>query len=329
MTPQKVYDKGDYRRAIKMATSDVLRNKDVAANKAIIKRAVRQVANARVEQHDDIMGRDVGVWKNSQRQYYRDLELLGRVHKSGVVDILPAYDAICDRKMELDHAVIDYYYWAADSLLTHAYETGHKSSARNAYQHLQQCHRASGDLHYDDISILKEEAVDRGTVYFIAHGLSPSTSLFLQPLPQEGDIQPDCSVSVSVGSRHSDHTTSTSTDTYTKEVVDRMETYLDTAGVVHRREIMKEISGSVIVVTHELTVSQAVNIYVDDLTGHCTMHSSWETITRSETLEEVSISGDRDAIPSHISTNSVHPYAELHSLESEVSSDVDSWISSY
>jgi hypothetical protein len=326
MTPQKVYDKGDYRRAIKMATSDVLRNKDVAANKAIIKRAVRQMANARVEQHDDIMARDVGVWKKSQRQYYRDLELVGKVHKSGIVDLLPAYDAICDRKMELDFAIVEYYYLGADSLLNVAHDTGHKASARQAYSYLRQCQDADGERYFSNIPELMDEAVDRGTVYFVADGVSPSTGLFLQPLPRDVDIEPDCRVSADVGFMDTDVSQSTSSRTYTKEVVDHILTTRDTSGMSVSTEVMKQISATVEVTTYEIEVTQRVTMDVQHLTDHCSMSSDWETISRSETLEEVSITGDNEALPIGVRAQSVNVFSTQSQLESDVRSAVRSWL---
>lgn len=329
MTPQKVYDKGNYRKAIKMAMSDINKGKEVVANRAIIMRAAREIANKRVDQHPQVMAGDVRDWKKYQAQYYRDLQLVGRVYKHGVADVLPAYDAICDRKMELDYAIIAYYYDGADSLLNVAYNTGHKASARMAYRYLQDCLDASGDSYYSDISQLMDEAVDLGTVYFVADGLSPRTSLFIQPLPHDTDLVPDCRVSVSIGFMDSDVTTTTDTKIYTDEVVSRKETYRDTAGVVHTRSIIEEISATVEITTYQIVVEQRVDIDVQRLTDHCSMSSDWETITRSETVEEVSITGDRAALPRGYPTSSVHILQEVSQLESDVRSAVYRWIDSY
>lgn len=249
-----------------------------------------------------------------------------RVHKSGIVDLLPAYDAICDRKMELDFAIAEYYYIGTDSLLNVADDTGHKASAREAYSYLRQCQNADGERYFSSISELMDEAVDRGTVYFIADGVSPSTGLFLQPLPRGGDVEPDCRVSVDVGFMDTDVSQSTSSRTYTTEVVDHIVTTRDTSGMTIKTTVFKEISATVEVTTYEIEVTQRVTMDIQHLTDHCSMSSDWETISRSETLEEVSITGDNAALPSGIRAQSVNVFNTQLQLESEVRSAVTSWL---
>ena len=328
-TPQKVYDQGNYRHAIKLAMKEIAKNKNVALNRSIINRSSNQIARQRVDDHQIVLNSSIREREKQQTDYFEDLELLGKVHLADAGDVLNEYDAICNLKLELDLAIVDYYYWGADSLLLIARQEGDKASAREAYRYLEKCKESSGETYYTDISLMVSEAFDLGTVYFVAHGVSPSTSLFRQPLPADSNIQADCEVTVSCGTISKNHSTTRDHTTYTKEIEARKEMYTDTSGQLQTRSIMEEVSAIVTTITHVIKVSQRVEINVSRLTEHCDMYGDSETITFTETLEEVTYTGDQEAVPSHIQPKSAYPHNTEVDLEREVKAAVDQWIRRY
>lgn len=111
----------------------------------------------------------------------------------------------------------------------------------------------------------------------------------------------DCVIRINFSDVDIDEWEDSSEDRHTKEVITRHETKRDTSGNTYEVPIYEEVSGTVAYITHHKRASLSVSVSIINQSGQCTMTCCSFSDQVEARDEQIDISGDTRAIPSHIS----------------------------
>lgn len=111
----------------------------------------------------------------------------------------------------------------------------------------------------------------------------------------------DCIVRINFSNVDVDEWEDRSEDRHTKEIITRYETERDTSGNTYKVPVYESISGTVAYITHHKRASLSVSVNIINQSGQCTMTGCSFSDRVEAQDEQIEISGDTRAIPSHIS----------------------------
>lgn len=136
-----------------------------------------------------------------------------------------------------------------------------------------------------------ERALDRlagpaGDFYQLSYNLHPAEA--------------DCVIRINFSDVDIDEWGDSSEDHHTEEVVTGYETKRDTSGNTYEVPVYEEVSGTVAYITHHKRASLSVSVNIINQSGQCTMTGCSFSDQVEAQDEEIEISGDTRAIPSHI-----------------------------
>ncbi len=110
----------------------------------------------------------------------------------------------------------------------------------------------------------------------------------------------DCIVRINFSDVDVDEWEDSSEDYHTKEVITGHETKRDTSGNSYEVPVYEEVSGTVAYITHHKRASLSVSVNIINQSGQCTMLGCSFSDQVEARDEQIEISGDTRAIPSHI-----------------------------
>jgi len=323
-TPKKAYESGNHSKAISLIIKKLKKNEATKADLNILSKASNELVKTTLAKNDKkSRSPKVKNWIKVSEEYYEVLENVGEANQKSKGHITSSYDKICSAKKEVDFKIIDYFYEEGIVLLDKAANTGLKKAARQAHVEFENCVKYGGKNEYNDLEDMLEESHERGIVYFTSWDIRPNTTFWVKPLPRDADYEADCDVTVDKGFVNFMPSSSSTTKTYYEDVQTGSNTETDTAGIVTTTPIYTEVSAQVTITTRTLTASSTTNIYVRDLSGHCTLRGESFTIDEVDEYEEVTITGDLRAVPSGVSAKSGEPTFFRSGLEDDVQDEVN------
>ncbi len=300
MTPQEALDKRKFKTAFRKATRNLQKGKDIDSNIKIIRISGEKLVQKELSRNASLVRSN--KTKNLlrvQNRYYTLLKKIGKtnIKLDGVIN--GVYDKLCSAKKELDFQIVDNFYQAGDKLMDSFYDSGEKQLARNAYAQYKDCRKYEGDLFFNDLSYLLNEAHEEGIVYYI--GSDYGSSFFFKKLPENTDIEPDCDINVKYGHTNFYESENSHSDSYSKLVKVGTEAVTDTAGHITYKPIFGYVNVTVRITKVTVTASRNVDIDIINLTGQCNVKSRNFTSSVSDDYENIEIFGDHRALPSGIS----------------------------
>ncbi len=139
---------------------------------------------------------------------------------------------------------------------------------------------------FDTERALDHLAGPAGDFYQLSYNLHPAEA--------------DCVIRINFSDVDVDEWEDSSEDHHTKEVITGHETKRDTSGNSYEVPVYEEVSGTVAYITHHKRASLSVSVNIINQSGQCTMSGCSFSDQVEARDEQIEISGDTRAIPSHI-----------------------------
>lgn len=294
-SPEKAIHKGQYKRAMNLATKKILKGKEVEQNQEYLQRAAKAIAEKTMH-HYEYYNSGIEDWKRSQNKLNNSLTVIGdkNIKTQGLVS--ESYDMLCEAKYETDFKIVNYYYDEGRHLLEGSIESGDKSLARDAYYEFVKSEREGAAYFYDDLELLKEDCRTYGTILVVAPSELSLPQFTTRVAAGSGEM-PDCIVRVNHShSRVREGLGSEKKTKLTKTIKVGQNAVTDTAGVTTYEDILEEVEAYEIIRTLRFEGQQSLSINVTANTAHCFLRDRNETLRESEECEEISYSGDMRAV---------------------------------
>lgn len=320
-SPVKLLEEGKYNTAFDRAVAEVKRGKNVKENLEVIKIS----AELKVEEalrYSAIMTKTEKVkdWIKTQTKVYGLLEDLGKANKIVDGKIYEQYDALCNEKKDIDYQIVDYFYEEGHDHLDRFYNEGNKVDARHAYKSFKNCEKYEGQSFFLRLAENTEDAYQNGIVYYVSDYGKIGSRLFLKPLPKNAEFQPDCDILIDHGFVSFSSSESSSDDKKTEEIETGTEAVTDTSGNTTYHPIYETVSAKITTKTITITITARVSTKMTciNVTGQCSMRSSYFNTQFSDSYEEVSVSGDERAITFHVDEHCGEPAFFKSNIEDEL-----------
>lgn len=139
---------------------------------------------------------------------------------------------------------------------------------------------------FDTERALDHLAGPAGDFYQLSYNLHPAEA--------------DCVIRINFSDVDVDEWEDSSQEHYTEQVVTGYNTERDTSGNTYEVPVHEEVSGTVSYITHHKRASLSVSVNIINQSGQCTMSGCSFSDQVEAQDEEIEISGDTRAIPSHI-----------------------------
>lgn len=323
-SPVKLLNEGKYDSAFSKAVAEVKRGKNVELNLEVIQTA----ADLKVEEalkYAAIMTKTDKVkdWIKTQTKVYVLLEDLGKANKvvNGRID--EYYDVLCDEKKNIDYQIVDYFYEEGHDHLDRFYNEGNKIDARHAYESFKNCEKYEGQSYFPLLAENTEDAYQNGIVYYVSDYGRIGSRLFLKPLPKNANFKPDCDIKIDHGFVTFSTAESSSDETKTKEIETGTEAVTDTSGFTTYHPIYETVSATITTKTITVTARVNTDIRCINVTGQCSIGSSYFTTEISDSYDEIRISGDNRALSGFESEQTGQPAFFRSNLEDELIDQAD------
>ena len=329
-SPKEALKRGYYKTAMRNAADEIKRGKNIEENKFIVHKAADQLVkkirykNKELENSDDIK-----TLIKIQDKYYVLLENIGKANLKSNGEITDIYDNLCSVKQDIDYKIANIYFQRANKFLSEYNQNHKKETSRNAYFNLASCKKSGGLLYFNGLDSLMEFSYKKGIVYYVSDDVDIGYSLFLQPLPDTANFEPDCIVDVDYGWVNIDKSESIEEKKYEKEIQTGTKEVKDTAGNITYIPVYETIKATVYTKTITWTASRRVNISVDDNTGECTLNGESFIVESSDSFEEIEIEGDERAINTVIIEKRGKPAFFESDLEDELNNKIRQRLNSF
>lgn len=139
---------------------------------------------------------------------------------------------------------------------------------------------------FDTERALDNIAGPAGDFYQLSYNLNPAEA--------------DCVIRINFSDVDVDEWEDSSQDHFTEQVVTGYDTKRDTSGNTYEVPVYEEVSGTVAYITHHKRASLSVSVNIINQSGQCTMSGCSFSDQVEARDEQIEISGDTRAIPSHI-----------------------------
>lgn len=320
----KAFEKGQNKKAIRLAKYDLKKNKNVEENIAIINKASEIEIDKILELNaQKISSPQVEDWISVQNSYFSLLENIGEANQLAKGKISKPYDRLCEHKNDLDYKIAEHYYKEGEELLVSYENKQEKSEARKSYYSYKQAKDYGAEKYYGDLTEKMDYCIEKGRVYFIAYNCSPSKNLFFRPLPQDVSFEADCILRSTKSGYATKEKRSQSTKTYDEEIEVGKEAITDTSGTVTYEPIYETVFAYENTTKITVTLSTTTWINVKNNTGQC-HKGSWSFQSEvSDTYEEVRYTGDSRAYPILAKDKVGQPISFMSDLERELRKEVD------
>ncbi|MBK7096944.1 MAG: hypothetical protein IPH57_18480 [Saprospiraceae bacterium] len=318
-TPEVALKNGYYKMAIQLASNEIRKGKNTEFNKKILQISAEEFVKKEInETHQELNSPDVKKWKRIQDQLYLNLEVIGNANINSGYLITEHYNDLCTYKKDIDFKIVDYYYQNGMTEMKALDKTGMKENARKAYYFFANAEKNGGNIYYNDISLLLNEALEKGIVYYRCHDFDLGSSRFIKPLPPDDGFLPDCEVSVHEGFISFSESKSENVTNYEKEIQIETRTETDTSGHVKIIPVFETKKAKLIKTTFKLCASQTIWINVIDKSGQCNLRDNSFAETAEETYEEIKAEGDKEVIDISYIEGSNEPIFLKSHLEDEI-----------
>jgi len=322
-SPSKALEKGQNKKAMRLAKSDLKKNKNIEENIAILNEASNNEIDFILANNESkVASPEVKNWIKAQNNYYSLLENIGEANQITGGEVAQPYDRLCEVKTDLDFKIVEHYYDEGENHLAEYHYSDDKSKARSAYGFYHNAEEYGGDKYYQDIQDKKDYCVEHGRVYYRAYDYSPSNNIFLQPVPWNSDREADCVFNSSRSGYSSSQTRSTSQKTYSKKVEVGQEEIKDTSGNITYKTIYDKVYAYEDITEIKVTLRTNTWVNVENQTGHCHIRSWSFSDEVSDSFEEVRFSGDIRAYPAGANDQTGEPAFFRSNLEDELDRDV-------
>jgi len=322
-SPQKAFDKNNYQKALRLSVERIQKGKADETDYDIASKSSKELVDeVMIESDTRVKSDKVGDWISAQSKYHSALENIGKANQDTDGLLTANYDILCEAKKDLDFKIIDHFYVLANDQLDEAMNTGDKKSARNAYGNLEKCVKHGGENEFYDLPDLKAEAIERGTVYFVSSGYSPSESFWFKYWNEQTDRDLDCTLNYDIGHVYFNETSSTTQRNDTKDIQVRTETYTDTSGVVHNTPIYETVSATISTTVVTVTASNSMYRHVVDESGQCPLGYRSLSFNESDKYEEIKVSGDQRALHHIVTEKSGEPAFLKFNLENTLMNNI-------
>ncbi len=323
-SPSKALEKGQTKKAMRLAKSDLKKQKNIAENIAVINEASQIEIDKILESNSNkISSPEVKDWIKVQNNYFALLEDIGEANQMTSGQISEPYDRLCEFKTDLDYKIADHYYKEGENYLFAFQSTGMKHLVKSAYYSYNTSEEYGGLKYHDDITEKKDYCVEHGRVYYIANNYDPSNNLFFRPLPHDSDQSADCIINSNRSGYSLSESRNSSQMTFQEVIKVGQESKIDTAGVVTYTPIYQTVYAykNTTVITMSLSTTTWIN--VNDETGQCPL-SSWSFNKEvSDSYEEVTYTGDSRAYPNFANDETGQPAFFISNLEDDLDRVVD------
>lgn len=295
ITPQEAIDKGQYTKAMKISTRKILKGKDVAANQEHLLTAAAAITDERIDNYYSINSESIKTLKVEQDKFNDALSAIGKNNLKTQGLVSDSYNKLCDVKYDLDIQIVDYYYDEGNNLLAVSKSTGKKSPARDAYREFVLSEKEGANTFYNDLTALKEESVEHGSITVDAPRFLRSRSPFIKFAEGTSNTIPDCYVSTSTGAPRVYETSSISTREFSRRVKVGERAITDTSGVTRYEDIFQNVYAYEETETINFTAQQSLNINVTANTEECFLADRNLTFRETDSCREVTVLGDSRA----------------------------------
>ena len=298
-SPSKALEKGRSKKAIRLAKSDLRKNKNITENITILNVAAHdEIDKVLASNTNKLSSPEVKDWIKVQNNYFGLLENIGEANQLSNGEVSEPYDRLCEHKTELDYKIADHYYQEGEEQLLAYHRSNEKSMARQAYGRYNLAQEYGADKYYADIQEKLDYCVEHGRVYYIAYDYSPSNDLFFRPLSESPhDVEADCVFSSSRSGYTTSETSSTSEKKYEERVQIGQESETDTSGIVTYTPIYEYVYAYKNTTDITVTLSTTTSVNVKNQTGQCHVRSWNFSKTVSDSYEEITFTGDSRAFP--------------------------------
>ncbi len=319
-TPQRAFKHNNYKRALRLSAKKIKKGKASSTHYDIASiSSAYLVDNVLQENADRLHSESVNDWLKVQNKYYKVLASVGKTNHELGGFLTPSYDVLCDAKMNLDFKIMDHFYALAVDHLDDSRRKLNKESARIAYHNLQKCIEHGGENEYSDMAQLQVEAIDRGTVYFIARGFNPDETFWFKYWDDYQDEAIDCILDYDLSGIWFCESSHTSYDTQTKEIQTGTHSHTDTSGVTINTPIYETVCATIATTRVTIEASATLSRYVINESGQCPLANDELRFSDSDSYEEIQISGDIRALDFVPSECSGEPGFLRSNLESRLS----------
>lgn len=325
-TPREHLEHHRYQRAFDAAAREMSKNKNVHENQQVLEESAA-ILSANAQNFVLIKGKseEVKDWIEAQEKSYGLLEDLGKANRIARGALSESYDPLCDLKHEIDYKIVDHYYEAGIDLHDQFYAGGIKIHAQDAYHQYVKCKKYGGLNYFPYLQEEINEALLNGVVYYVSSEHFGS-SAFFQPLPRGSDVEPDCGISVYQGFVSYSESSTERSSTKRRQVHDGFKTVTDTSGTV-KIDKYRTAEAKVKTTTHTVTASITTQVTVRNISGQCPVRSTSYTVSETDTYEEVTVSGDREALVHAVVETKGKPSGFDYALESKLRSKAEDNIS--
>lgn len=323
-TSSKALEKGQNKKAIRLAKSDLRKNKNVEDNIAILNVASQnEVDKILALNSKRASSSNVEDWIVVQNNYYDLLENIGEANKLSQGKVSKPYDNLCEYKTDLDHKIANHYYQEGEIHLLDYEKLVQKKLAKKAYYSYLKSKEYGGDKYFTDIHEKLEYCLEKGRVYYIAHGYSPTKKLFFRPLPRDTSLTADCILKSTRSGYTVSEQRAESQKTYSEKVEVGKESFTDTSGVVTYEPIYNDVFAYKNTTKITVTLRTTTWINVKNESGQCHLRS-WSFNSKvSDSYEEVRYTGDNRAYPILAKDETGVPMSFMSNLERELNSEVN------
>ncbi len=322
-TATELLDNGNYEDAFDKALSELEKGNNVAQNTDVIIKSSNFIAANAIDLADDKKSNsNVKNWIKSQGNLYEVLENIGRANivLDGLIN--EPYDALCSRKKDVDYKIVDHYFEEGTQSLKSFEASGFKSDSRSAYYSLEDCEKYGGSDFFPSLVEKKEYAYQNGIVYYTTNHLNIGSGLFLKPLPNNVDFDPDCKINVNHDFVSFTTEETVKEDKQTSKIEDGQEEVVDSTGVNYIPKY-KYVKASVLTKTITVTASVTTNVWSESVTENCNVSSRNFTTQSVDSYEEISVEGDERALTFPIISKGGEPAFFRSNLKDEVIKKAD------
>ena len=323
-SPQRALEKGNNKKAIRLAKKSIKKNRDIHENVEILNLAAHsEVENIMAASAHNLSSPEVEDWIYVQGDFYCLLENIGEANLLTAGLVSEPYERLCAAKTDLDFRIADHYYQAGEQHLRDYEYDLMKRTARLAYHQYSQAKAYGAGDYYSELEDKMAYCLENGRVYYTARNYRPASSLFLRALPAGADFEPDCILSSSRHGHSSHKCTTTKNKTFKKNVVVGSVSHTDTSGVVTHQDVYEDVYAYRKKTQTTITLRTTTWINVIDNTGQCSEHTRSFSTNVSGDYEEVEYSGDKRAYPPGARDKKENPYYLIRRLERELDRKVE------
>lgn len=303
----KLLEKGKYADAFDKAFKNLEKGKKDRSNKEVLYRALQKMADDRLTGY---LALSSGSELNRVTTSYIAIDkVLTRYEKAEryLADTeLPQIEELYNAVDDLQPKITARYMELVDQSMGKYSNQGQKRFAIEAHKYVLEAQQYDPDneLLIERQSEIYEQAVMDFNITFtnrssaikgMFKGLEKHEHKYIRLDFDGHKMDYDCYMVFRVSGLGESHNKSTSTKTFTKEVLSHYETETDTAGVKTRKPVYKEISAEVEITRHEFNYSMSARVSNN---GDCLRGNKSFSSSVQYEEEQFATSGDSEALPS-------------------------------